>query len=87
MPYAGDRLLKPLFRPIFNVEDIFLVSWRIFYWSGSSPSTREDNLRVSDLINEFRSLEEHELKSFFSTLVNNQVRNFEFCSTSSVVES
>jgi hypothetical protein len=42
----------------------------------SSPSTREDDLRVSDLLNEFQSLEDHELKSFFSTLVNNQVKNF-----------
>jgi hypothetical protein len=41
---------------------------------GSSSSAREDDLRVTDLLNEFQSLEEHEVKSFFSTLVNNQVR-------------
>ena len=51
--------------------------WKVtsFYVSGSSPSTREDDLRVTDLLNEFQSLEEHEVKSFFATLVNNQVEN------------
>ncbi len=46
--------------------------WRFIL--GSSSSAREDDLRVTDLLNEFQSLEEHEVKSFFSTLVNNQVR-------------